>query len=60
MTVDYGKVFSQWRDVCPEIWSAYTHHAFVAGLGDGTMPSSDIFAKIMCFLFIFRAPGRLP
>ncbi|HBP58295.1 MAG TPA: thiaminase II, partial [Alphaproteobacteria bacterium] len=38
MTVGYGDVFGQWRDGCQDIWSAYTRHAFVAGLGDGTLP----------------------
>lgn len=34
----YGKVFDQWRAACPELWHAYTHHPFVQGLGDGTLP----------------------
>ena len=38
MTAGYGDVFEQWRDGCQGIWSAYTRHAFVAGLGDGTLP----------------------
>ena len=38
MTAGYGDVFAQWRDGCREVWSAYTTHKFVAGLGDGTLP----------------------
>ena len=38
MTAGYGDVFEQWRDGCQRIWSAYTRHAFVAGLGDGSLP----------------------
>ena len=38
MTAAYGDVFRQWRDECQDIWLAYTRHAFVAGLGDGTLP----------------------
>ena len=33
----YGQVFARWRDAAPE-WDAYTRHAFVRGLGDGTLP----------------------
>lgn len=34
----YGQTFAHWRAGCPEIWQDYTHHAFVAGLADGTLP----------------------
>ncbi len=37
---DYGRAFAIWRDAAPE-WQAYTHHAFVAGLGDGTLPQAS-------------------
>lgn len=33
----YGDVFTAWRDATPA-WSDYTRHAFVTGLGDGTLP----------------------
>ncbi|MEM7732949.1 MAG: thiaminase II [Pseudomonadota bacterium] len=33
----YGRVFTAWRDATPA-WPDYTRHAFVAGLGDGTLP----------------------
>ena len=34
----YGTTFALWRAGCPKAWRAYTEHAFVAGLGDGTLP----------------------
>jgi len=34
----YGKTFARWRACCPQEWQAYTHHAFVTGLGDGSLP----------------------
>ncbi|WP_111735649.1 thiaminase II [Roseovarius amoyensis] len=33
----YGTTFAAWRDNTPG-WPAYTRHAFVQGLGDGTLP----------------------
>ena len=33
----YGNTFQTWRDNTPA-WRAYTRHAFVQGLGDGTLP----------------------
>ncbi len=34
----YGGVFTAWRAEAAEPWNAYTHHPFVEGLGDGTLP----------------------
>jgi thiaminase/transcriptional activator TenA len=38
----YGRAFSLWRasatEVKKDIWHAYTHHAFVQKLGNGTLP----------------------
>lgn len=34
----YGKCFAAWREDCANDWHDYTHHAFVEGLGDGTLP----------------------
>ena len=36
----YGRCFDQWRAACPAPWRAYTQHAFVTGLGDGSLPRS--------------------
>lgn len=38
MTPDYGKTFALWRGGAAGSWDDYTHHAFVQGLGDGTLP----------------------
>ena len=37
----YGRVFAALQDGCPDEWAAYTHHPFVAGLGDGTLPRAS-------------------
>lgn len=37
-TSDYGKTFALLRAGCPAEWQAYSRHAFVSGLGDGTLP----------------------
>ena len=36
----YGATFALLRAGCPEPWRAYTHHPFVQGLGDGTLPQA--------------------
>lgn len=36
----YGTAFETWRKAAPD-WDAYTRHAFVAGLGDGTLPQAN-------------------
>lgn len=35
---DYGRSFAAWRAACPGPWRAYTRHAFVEGMADGTLP----------------------
>ncbi|SOE18541.1 thiaminase/transcriptional activator TenA [Hoeflea halophila] len=40
-TPGYGQVFAALRDGCPEQWQAYTRHAFVEGLGDGSLPRAS-------------------
>lgn len=36
---DYGSaVFAGWRRAAGDAWPAYTRHAFVRGLGDGSLP----------------------
>ncbi|MEY8841871.1 TenA family protein [Cribrihabitans sp. XS_ASV171] len=37
-TPDYGSAFAALRAAAPEAWRDYTRHAFVDGLGDGTLP----------------------
>ncbi len=36
--MSYGAVFPMWRVAAGRAWSAYTGHAFVQALGDGTLP----------------------
>lgn len=38
MVPDYGKTFALWREGAADPWHAYTHHAFVEGLRDGSLP----------------------
>nr|WP_251363882.1 thiaminase II [Epibacterium ulvae] len=35
---DYGSTFGKWRAAAGETWPAYTRHAFVEGMRDGTLP----------------------
>lgn len=38
MSLDYGRAFTGMRAQAGGAWRAYTRHAFVAGLGDGSLP----------------------
>jgi thiaminase/transcriptional activator TenA len=33
-------LFQQLKEACADEWRAYTHHAFVRGLGDGSLPET--------------------
>lgn len=35
---EYGRAFALWRAAAGGAWGDYTRHAFVEGLGDGTLP----------------------
>ena len=35
---DYGRAFALWREAAVPHWEAYTRHAFVEALGDGSLP----------------------
>ncbi len=37
-TLDYGRAFGLWRSAAGADWDMYSNHAFVAGLGDGSLP----------------------
>ncbi|MEW7007173.1 thiaminase II [Lentilitoribacter sp. EG35] len=39
---EYGEVFSALRQTTPH-WHAYTRHAFVRGLGDGSLPKESFY-----------------
>jgi thiaminase/transcriptional activator TenA len=36
----YGAIFPKWRDAAGPQWPAYTRHAFVQGLQDGSLPQA--------------------
>lgn len=38
MMSDYGSTFGKWRAAAGETWPAYTRHAFVEGMRDGSLP----------------------
>ena len=38
MTEVYGTTFNAWQASCPDVWDAYTRHAFVDGLQTGELP----------------------
>lgn len=38
MAPDYGKTFALWREGAAAPWRDYTHHPFVEGLKDGSLP----------------------
>ena len=35
---EYGLGFTRWREAAGQVWHAYTQHAFVEGLKDGSLP----------------------
>lgn len=39
--MDYGRAFTLWRAAAAESWRGYTHHGFVDGLKDGTLPAAS-------------------
>ncbi len=49
----YGAAFALWRDGCADHWHAYTHHPFVQGLGDGSLPrSAFLHYLVQDYLFL--------
>lgn len=38
---DYGRAFGLWRAGAGQAWVDYTHHAFVEGLRDGSLPQQS-------------------
>lgn len=52
---DYGRTATFWRDQSAVAWHAYTHHPFVIGLGDGTLPrSAYLHYLVQDYLFLFH------
>ncbi|PZQ50748.1 MAG: thiaminase II [Rhodovulum sulfidophilum] len=52
---DYGASFAAWKADCPGPWDAYTRHAFVAGIADGTLPRGAFLAYLrQDYLFLIH------
>lgn len=45
--MSFGSTFAAWRDAAGPTWSAYTHHAFVRQLGDGSLPRAAFLHYLM-------------
>jgi thiaminase/transcriptional activator TenA len=59
---DYGAVFALWRAAAGPVWDAYTRHAFVEGLRDGTLERAaflDYLVQDYLFLFHFARAWAL-
>ena len=50
--MSYGNTFSLWRVAAGETWRDYTHHAFVEGMRDGTLPR-DAFLRYLVQDYLF-------
>ena len=58
----YGSTFPLWRGAAAGDWPAYTHHAFVEGLGDGSLPRAaflDYLRQDYLFLIQFARAWAL-
>ena len=58
----YGTTFDAWRRAAGDAWPAYTRHAFVAGLGDGSLPRAaflDYLRQDYLFLIHFARAWAL-
>ncbi|MQQ06831.1 thiaminase II [Epibacterium sp. SM1979] len=52
---DYGSIFGKWRAAAGETWPAYTHHAFVEGLRDGSLPqASFLHYLVQDYIFLIH------
>ncbi|WP_299842438.1 TenA family protein [uncultured Paracoccus sp.] len=52
---DYGRSFALWRVDCADHWSAYTRHAFVEGLKDGSLPRAAFLTYLrQDYLFLIH------
>lgn len=52
--MSYGRAFADWRAGAPD-WHAYTHHAFVTGLGDGSLPRAAFMTYLVQdYLFLIQ------
>jgi len=58
----YGETFPAWRVAAGDHWHAYTHHAFVEGLRDGSLPRAaflDYLVQDYIFLIHFSRAWAL-
>ncbi len=58
----YGDTFAEWRAAAGNHWSAYTRHAFVEGLRDGSLPPTaflDYLVQDYLFLIHFSSAWAL-
>lgn len=52
---DYGRSFAAWRGGCLGPWRAYTHHPFVQGMADGTLPRAAFLRYLVQdYLFLIH------
>ncbi|AUH66597.1 TenA family protein [Paracoccus zhejiangensis] len=52
---DYGRSFALWRADCAPQWAAYTRHAFVEGLKDGSLPRAAFLTYLrQDYLFLIH------
>ena len=59
---DYGRAFALWRAGAEAAWAAYTHHGFVEGLRDGSLPRArflDYLRQDYVFLIHFSRAWAL-
>jgi len=55
MTHEYGATFPRLRDAAGPVWQGYTHHAFVEGLRDGTLPRKAFLGYLVQdYLFLIH------
>lgn len=55
MMPDYGRTFGKWRVAAGETWPAYTRHAFVEGMRDGTLPrAAFLHYLVQDYIFLFH------
>ena len=47
MSAGYGTTFPRLRDAAGAVWENYTHHAFVEGLRDGTLPRAAFLGYLV-------------
>ena len=52
--MSYGRTFALWRAAAPD-WDAYTRHAFVQALGDGSLPRAAFLTYLVQdYLFLIQ------